>query len=74
MSGVGLEVVTVPEGQVLYTMLLFHHFTAVIVMSGHLHSWLMFIHSALKGHSMFNVFSIKITAIRSSVCIHTVSC
>jgi len=36
MSGVGLEVVTVPEGQVLYTMLLFHHFTAVTVMSGHL--------------------------------------
>jgi len=27
MSRVGFEVVTVPEGQVLYTMLLFHHFT-----------------------------------------------
>jgi hypothetical protein len=37
MSGVGLEVVIVPEGQVLYTLLLFHHFSAVIVMSGHLH-------------------------------------
>jgi hypothetical protein len=36
MSGVGLEVVIVAEGQVLNTMLLFHHFTAVIVMSGHL--------------------------------------
>jgi hypothetical protein len=71
MSGVGLEVVTVPEGRVLYTVLLFHHFTSVIVMSGHLHQ---FIHCALKGHSMFNVFSIKITAIQSSVCTHTVSC
>jgi len=37
MSGVGLEVVTVPEAQVLYTVLLFHHFTLVIVLSGHLH-------------------------------------
>jgi hypothetical protein len=65
MSGIGLEVVTWLQylRAVLYAVLPFHHVTSVNVMSAMCTSSLMFIHCAIRGHSMLNVFSTKLTAI-----------